>query len=222
MSVEQSRAYWQDTYLFETRTEVVATSAEPAGIAVREGVVHPKGGGQPDDVVTVDGSPASVSKDADGVVWLHPESGVAQEGSEVDVAIDPDVRRRHAALHSAGHLLDACVTPLGYRNVGLSHAPGQAFLLYDLDGGSLPEGEDEKAALVERVLERAREHVAAGLAYSAEVDDEGVRRVSIETLQTDPCGGTHVRSTADLAGIAITRVRTKKGQLKLSYTADHA
>ena len=40
MSVEQSRAYWQDTYLFTTRTEVVATSTEPAGIAVREGVVH--------------------------------------------------------------------------------------------------------------------------------------------------------------------------------------
>ena len=56
----------------------------------------------------------------------------------------------------------------------------------------------------------------------AEVDAEGVRRVTIEGLQTDPCGGTHVRTTADLTGIQITRVRTKKGQLKLSYTAQHA
>ncbi|GAA8844926.1 hypothetical protein DUHN55_14560 [Helicobacter pylori] len=94
--------------------------------------------------------------------------------------------------------------------------------LYDVDGSTLPDGEEAKAALVETVLDRAREHVAAALPFGAEVDAEGVRRVTIEGLQTDPCGGTHVRTTADLTGIQITRVRTKKGQLKLSYTAQHA
>lgn len=220
-SMEQRRAYWEDTYLFEVDTEVVGSG--PAGVAVREGIVHPKGGGQPDDVATLDGSPASVSKDEEGAVWLAPEDAPPPEvGAQVRVAVDPEVRRQHAALHSAGHLLDACVVPLGFVNVGLSHAPGQAFLLYDVDGGALPDGEEAKAALVETVLVRARELVDAALPYSAEVDDEGVRRVTIEGIQTDPCGGTHVRTTGDLTGIDITRVRTKKGQLKLSYTATHA
>lgn len=221
-AMEQRRAYWDDTHLYEVDTEVIAVCDEPTpGIAVREGIVHPKGGGQPDDAVTVDDGPAAVSKD-DTTVWLHPEGTLPTVGESVHVAIDPEVRRRHAALHSAGHLLDACVVPLGFVNVGLSHAPGQAFLLYDVDGGSLPEGEEEKAALVETILARAREHVAAALPFGAEVDAEGVRRVTIEGLQTDPCGGTHVRTTADLTDIQITRVRTKKGQLKLSYTAEHA
>lgn len=220
--MEQRRTYWDDTYLTEIGTEVIATGE--LGLAVRDGIVHPKGGGQPDDVATVDGAPATVAKGEDGTVWLDPEgpAGGRSVGEEVHVAIDPEVRRRHAALHSAGHLLDACVVPLGYRNVGLSHTPGQAFLLYDLDGGPLPEGEEAKAALAEQVVDRARELVAEGRAYAAVVDDAGVRRVTIEGLQTDPCGGTHVRTTADLAGIEITRVRTKKGQLKLSYTAEHA
>lgn len=220
--MEQRRTYWDDTYLTEIGTEVIATGE--LGLAVRDGIVHPKGGGQPEDVATVDGAPATVAKGEDGTVWLDPEgpAGGRSVGEEVHVAIDPEVRRRHAALHSAGHLFDACVVPLGYRNVGLSHTPGQAFLLYDLDGGPLPEGEEAKAALAEQVVARARELVAEGRACAAVVDDAGVRRVTIEGLQTDPCGGTHVRTTADLAGIEITRVRTKKGQLKLSYTAEHA
>lgn len=221
--MEQRRTYWEDTYLTAVDTEVVGVCEEPApGVAVREGIVHPKGGGQPDDVVTLDAAPATVSKDEGGTVWLHPEGAVPEMGAAVHVEVDPEVRRRHAALHSAGHLLDACVVPLGYVNVGLSHAPGQAFLLYDLDGGSLPDGEEAKAALVDAVLTRARELVAADLPYRADVDAEGVRRVTIEGIQTDPCGGTHVRSTGDLTDLEITRVRTKKGQLKLSYTAAHA
>ncbi|GAA3602293.1 alanyl-tRNA synthetase [Marihabitans asiaticum] len=223
--MEQRRRYWEDTYLTEVDTEVVAAREDPGpALAVRDGIVHPKGGGQPDDVVRVDGRLATVSKDEAGIVWLAPEDDEARAevGGSVHVAIDLQVRRQHAALHSAGHLLDACVLPLGFTNIGLSHTPGQAFLLYDVDGGTLPTDEESKAALVEEVLDRARRLVAADLPYSAEVDGEGVRRVTIEGVQTDPCGGTHVRSTADLAGLAITRVRTKKGQLKLSYTAEHA
>lgn len=221
-AMEQHRRYWEDTYLFDVDTEVVEVRDEPApGIAVRDGIVHPKGGGQPDDVVTVDTRPASVSKDTESV-WLHPEGTLPSVGDVVRVAIDPEARRRHAALHSAGHLLDACVLPLGFVNVGLSHTPGQAFLLYDVDGGTLPDSEEAKAALIAIVLTRALELVAADLPHGAEVDADGVRRVTIDGLQTDPCGGTHVRTTGDLTGIEITRVRTKKGQLKLSYTAEHA
>lgn len=220
--MEQHRRYWEDTYLCEVDTEVVAVREQPApGIAVRDGIVHPKGGGQPDDVATVDGRPATVSKD-DVAVWLHPQDMLPAVGDKVHVAIDAEVRRRHAALHSAGHLLDACVAPLGFVNIGLSHAPGQAFLLYDVDGGTLPDGEEAKTALIDTLLTRAHDLVAANLPYSAAVDADGVRRVTIEGLQSDPCGGTHVRTTADLTGIEITRVRTKKGQLKLSYTAEHA
>lgn len=139
--MEQCRAYWYDTHLYGVDTEVIAVGDEPTpGIAVREGIVHPKGGGRPDDAVTVDSGPASVSKD-DATIWLHPEGA------------------------PAGHLLDACVVPLGFGGVGLSHAPGQAFLLDNVMGGTLPDGEEAKAALVETVLERAGE---LKLSYTAE------------------------------------------------------
>ncbi|MHA7125934.1 hypothetical protein ACRTEC_06045 [Janibacter indicus] len=39
--MEQRRAYWDDTHLYEVDTEVIAVCHEPTpGIAVREGIVH--------------------------------------------------------------------------------------------------------------------------------------------------------------------------------------
>lgn len=33
-----------------------------------------------------------------------------------------------------------------------------------------------------------------------------------------PCGGTHVRSTRELKGTQVTKVKAKKGTLRVSYT----
>ncbi|CAN0443394.1 unnamed protein product, partial [Discosporangium mesarthrocarpum] len=33
-----------------------------------------------------------------------------------------------------------------------------------------------------------------------------------------PCGGTHVRSTGELRGAKVTKVKAKKGCLRVSYT----
>lgn len=32
-----------------------------------------------------------------------------------------------------------------------------------------------------------------------------------------PCGGTHVRSTRDLNGVRVTKLKAKKGTLRVSY-----
>lgn len=33
-----------------------------------------------------------------------------------------------------------------------------------------------------------------------------------------PCGGTHVRSTRELEGVRVTKVKAKKGTLRISYS----
>lgn len=33
-----------------------------------------------------------------------------------------------------------------------------------------------------------------------------------------PCGGTHVSSTGKLEGVRVTKVKAKKGTLRVSYT----
>lgn len=33
-----------------------------------------------------------------------------------------------------------------------------------------------------------------------------------------PCGGTHVKSTGQLKGTVVTKIKSKKGTLRVSYT----
>jgi hypothetical protein len=56
---------------------------------------------------------------------------------------------------------------------------------------------------------RALEHYAPG---------KLVRVVAVGAADnTCPCGGTHVRSTAQLRGVTVTKIKVAKGSTKLSY-----
>ncbi|CAM9736932.1 unnamed protein product [Scytosiphon promiscuus] len=59
---------------------------------------------------------------------------------------------------------------------------------------------------------RARGAAGAGNKYGA-----ATRIVTVAGLSC-PCGGTHVRSTRDLWGTRVTKVKAKKGTLRISYT----
>jgi Ser-tRNA(Ala) deacylase AlaX len=54
------------------------------------------------------------------------------------------------------------------------------------------------------------------------VDGTGHRTVTIEGVNAEPCGGTHVRSLADLANVRILDVKIKRGAIKVRYEAEHA
>ena len=56
-----------------------------------------------------------------------------------------------------------------------------------------------------------------GTGVSAFPEGASVRVVTLAG-QGCPCAGTHVRSTAELAGVRVQRVRCKKGKTKVSYT----
>ncbi|WP_206061402.1 hypothetical protein [Nonomuraea basaltis] len=64
--------------------------------------------------------------------------------------------------------------------------------------------------------------IADDLPVAAEHDDEGRRRVvRLGDVHAAPCGGTHVRSLADLQQVTISAVKLKKGRVRVSYTAAH-
>jgi Ser-tRNA(Ala) deacylase AlaX len=41
-------------------------------------------------------------------------------------------------------------------------------------------------------------------------------------VNSEPCGGTHVRSLADLANVRILEVKAKRGATKVRYDSEHA
>lgn len=41
-------------------------------------------------------------------------------------------------------------------------------------------------------------------------------------MNSEPCGGTQVRSLADLANVRILEVKAKRGAIKVRYDSEHA
>lgn len=222
---QQTHAYFDDTYLTETTATVIAagTGEDGAWAAVSPNIFHPKGGGQPSDEGTLDGAPVTAARDASGLVVLAGAPSAPEVGAAVVCRIDAGLRCRHAALHTAGHILGHLGEARGWQHTGHSHFPGQARLDFDPAGH-----EDELATpeLREAVRAEFQEQMdavlARGGAVSASVDASGHRTVTIEGVNAEPCGGTHVRTLADLAGVRILEVKVKRGAIKVRYEAEHA
>ncbi|MFG1685477.1 hypothetical protein ACGFNP_35320 [Nonomuraea sp. NPDC049269] len=223
----QDALYLEDTYLTSVDTSVTATGYDEVGgtwVAVRHNIFHPQGGGQPADHGWLgECEVVPVRHAATGLVMLQGAGldGLS-EGDVVRARVDADLRLLHAALHTAGHLVEAAGRPEGWTLAGSNHFPGQARVeLTPPEAGTRLADAEER----EKAADRLRAFVAAAIAddlpVTAEHDDEGRRVVRLGDMHAAPCGGTHVRSLADLREVTISAVKLKKGRIRVSYTASH-
>ncbi|MDP9868448.1 MULTISPECIES: hypothetical protein [Streptosporangium] len=85
-------------------------------------------------------------------------------------------------------------------------------------GAHLADAEErDKAA--DRLRASVGMAIADDLPVTAGHDGEGRRVVRLGDLHTAPCGGTHVRSLAELEQVTIPAVKLKKGRVRVSYSA---
>jgi Ser-tRNA(Ala) deacylase AlaX len=119
-------------------------------------------------------------------------------------------------LHSAGHAMDAAVRNAGFTQ--LKPAKGYHFSdgPYVEYSGALDAA--DKDSFVDRVNAQLQQIIAAGISTSTSTDAAtGMRIVSVANCEC-PCGGTHVQSTSELQGTAVTKIKAKKGNQRVSYS----
>jgi Ser-tRNA(Ala) deacylase AlaX len=226
-----TRALWlEDTYLFHTDARVLAVvpSADGSGwaVALDQTCFHPQGGGQPADTGVLQpsdtGAPFAVSTmvrldKASGVVWHEGPGGADPPlavGARVACAIDAARRERSARLHSAGHLLDAAMTAAGCALVpakGYHFSPG-SYVEYT---GKLGAAEREK--LLPRLTAELDRLVAQAAPTRVWQDESGLRMVDVGGAVC-PCGGTHVRSAADIGKVSVDGIKVKGNVTRVSYS----
>ena len=225
----QISAYLDDTYLEQVDTRVIAVSETDGApwAAVEHCLFHPQGGGQPADRGWLgDVEVVPVRERGSGlVVATATEGGDLSDlavGESVRARIDLPARMLHAALHTAGHLVEAVGRTQGWEMVGSIHFPGQArieFQAPDADARLAdPEGREEATAVLRAAVAAA---VADELPVTARYFADGRRVVHLGALHSAPCGGTHVRSLGDLADVVLPTLKVKKGRIRVSYTATH-
>jgi Ser-tRNA(Ala) deacylase AlaX len=228
--VEQP-AYERDAYLRELDTEVVATG-EAEGrpwAATADTLFYPEGGGQPSDRGTMGGV---------DVIDVHTSEGRARHVLSSPLALGPvrqllDWPRRydHMQQHTAQHLLTAvALARFGWRTTAFHLGPVQSDI--ELDVAAL--AAEELRRLEDAVNELLREarpvtvrHAPrermAELGVRSRLLPEGLegelRLVEIAGLDLNTCGGTHVRSTAEIGAIALIGTEPMRGGTRLFFIA---
>ncbi|MFC8662166.1 metal-dependent hydrolase [Streptomyces sp. NPDC057199] len=225
----QVSAYLDDTYLEQVETRVIAVGERDGTpwAAVESNPFHPQGGGQPADRGWLEDTEVVPVRDRESglVVATAPEGGSLPplaEGQNVRARIDLRVRTAHAALHTAGHLVEAAGRMQGWEMVASNHFPGQARIEFQAPRTDTrladPEGREEVTAVLRVAVAAA---VADDLPVFARCLADGRRVVHLDSLHFAPCGGTHVRSLGDLAEVVLPTLKVKKGRIRVSYTATH-
>jgi misacylated tRNA(Ala) deacylase len=218
---------------YQREVESVVTGSGEAWVELAATVFYPMGGGQPGDVgqlVLPDRALEVVDTkkgEAPGRILhlLAPAADGAAPGLAVGTPIravlDWDRRHRLMRMHTCLHLLcravDGVVT-------GGQIGDGKGRLDFDI-----PEATLDKAALTDQlnawiaedhaVTERwieaaeldARPELVKTMSVQPPRNGERIRLIEIEGLDLQACGGTHVRSTAEIGRVGIGKIE-KKGR----------
>lgn len=216
----QNHLYLSDTYCFHASSTVIDRGSDEQGhwLILRDNIFHPQGGGQPADSGWIDALPARVKRHADGRVALYTaQPGAFQPGDSVETQLAVEPRLHHAALHTAGHLLNWTLRRYGWRATAGHHFPGESRVEFVA-------AQPDAVAADRLSLEDIGAELNARLHDGGEVttwQDGATRFCLIAGAEPAPCAGTHVDNLNKIAHIELKSLRFKKGVLRVSYDADH-
>src|SRR6185295_2036250 len=226
--------YRADAYQRDCTARVLAVN-ERGGIVLDRTVFYASAGGQPGDKGTleIDGGGscpiATTVYDADKATIVHvPAEGAAKPtpGQDVRAVLDWDTRTKLMRMHTCLHLLCSLVKfPVTGGQVGAD----EGRLDFDIEDASAVDKDRLSADLAgliaanhpvtERWITDAELEANPGLVRTMAVKPPTgtgkVRLVVIGengTVDLQPCGGTHVRSTGEIGRVVVSKME-KKGKL---------
>lgn len=222
--------YRDDAYLSAAEATVLAS--EPGLVLIDRSVFYPQGGGQPGDAGSLeleDGTRIAVTNAvyAEGrdhiLLQVEGSATVPPAGAAVVQHLDWQTRYRHMRIHTALHLLSVV---LPFPVTGGQIGADEGRLDFDMPEGGIDKAEVTAALMAHVAADHA---VATEWITDAELDASpglvktmkvkpptGHGRVRLVRIGTDldlqPCGGTHVRSTAEIGDVHVAKVE-KKGRI---------
>jgi misacylated tRNA(Ala) deacylase len=225
--------YRTDAYLRDCTARVLAVN-ERGGIVLDRTVFYAAAGGQPGDKgsLEVDGGGtcpiATTVYDADKATIVHVAAdGSARPapGQTVRAVLDWDTRSKLMRMHTTLHLLCALVKfPVtgGQVNADDSRLDFDIEDASAVDKDALTAGLNALIAANHPVTERwitdaeleANPQLVRTMAVNPPTGSGRVRLVVIGeggSVDLQPCGGTHVRSTGEIGPVVVTRIE-KKGK----------
>jgi|TARA_B100000315_G_scaffold218326_1_gene219562 misacylated tRNA(Ala) deacylase len=208
--------------------EARVTHAAPGAIQLDRTVFYAAGGGQPGDsgiLKLADGAEIEVLNTVKGegageILHLTAEdAALPANGSAVTAEIDWARRHKLMRMHTCLHLLCA-VIEAPVTGGQLSEEKGR--LDFDLPELSLDKGEIE--ARLDQLIARdaptgtrwisdadlaAQPDLVRTMKVKPPSGQGRVRLLDIEDIDLQPCGGTHIKSTAEIGAVTVRKIENK-------------
>ncbi len=240
--METTLEYLTEMEKYKSEASILDIAEIPGGstsIVLNKTIFYPQGGGQPSDQGEIyqDDEFLFIVKDVlytDGIVKHKGEivKGTPRKDMIVTLSVDRSTRIKHSRLQSAGHLLLNAVETVGLQLVAVKgyHFPDRPYVEFK---GTLPvEDREHNLEKLQSVIEDYIENdvpitykmVSAGELEEicnnvpANIPEDKPTRVVIIDGLAQPCGGTHVQSTASLEGLKVERMKNKKGNTRIYYS----
>ena len=216
------RLYYQDCYLQEFHARVVETSDDGRRVYLDRTAFYPTSGGQPFDIGKLGGANVIEVIDEEERVAHVLDAPIA--AGEVDAQIDWQRRFDHMQQHTGQHLLSAVLEEL-FKIPTVSFHLGAEVCTIDVaapsvTAGQIEQAEDRCAEIVAeaRPLAITFEDAAADLGLRKESQRTGTLRVvAIPGIDRSACGGTHVRTTAEIGPVLIRKTEKIRGNTRLEF-----
>jgi misacylated tRNA(Ala) deacylase len=225
VSAATRELFREDSYLKSCQATVTATNGNV--VHCDRTVFYPLGGGQPGDTGTMtwNGGSATIvdTRYVDGDIGHVLEEGAETPapGASVELEIDWDRRYRHMRMHTAMHLLGSV---LRYGVTGGNISAEKSRLDFDMTdtvdkeavGAALAQLVAEDHAVSCRWISEEELDASPELVRTMSVQPPrgrgAIRLLEVASVDLQPCGGTHVRSTAEVGAVRIGKVENKGRQ----------
>ena len=202
------------------------TAVEERGVRLDRSIFYPTGGGQPGDtgILRWDGGEARIvdTLKADGGDVLHvlaPDAPRPEAGTKVNTALDWERRHLHMRMHTALHVMSAVIKG----NVtGGQVGADKSRLDFNLEG-EVPTKEwvtaevNKLIALDRQVTQQwvtdgeltSRPELVKTMSVRPPMGAGRVRLLSIEGVDLQACGGTHVARSGEIGRVECIKVENK-------------
>lgn len=214
----------QDAYLKEA--DATVTALEERGLRLDRSIFYPTGGGQPGDtgLLRWDSGEARVvdTVKADGGDVLHvlaPESPRPAVGTKIHATLDWDRRLRHMRMHTALHVMSAVIKGnVTGGQVGADRSRLDFNLEGDVPAKEWVTEEINKLIALDRPVTPqwitddelvARPELVKTMSVRPPMGAGRVRLLSIEGIDLQACGGTHVARTSEIGRVECIKIENK-------------
>ncbi len=219
-----SKLFEENAYLKEFKAKIININIEEKTIELDNTAFYARSGGQPGDIGEIITKNQNIEvkdtiKKDNKIINIINKTENLDKGIEIIGKINWEKRYKYMKMHSALHLI-CSVIPLGVTGGQIGYEKSRLDF-NDPDKKINKEEIEEKInSLVKndyqitseiidsKILDKQPELIRTMSVKPPQIDGK-IRLIKIGNVDLQPCGGTHVKSTAEIGSIKIGKIENK-------------